>query len=139
MSHTYDANWSMKWLELDGGRSKYYKRAKMGDCVIRSISLALGQDYKQTFEELCEWAIKLGDLPNTQYVYERYLKHKGWSKQPAQRTREGRLQEVVDYRGPRCLMHTRSHLTYINSEGNLEDTWDARWSKMGVYWTCDRD
>ena len=42
----------MEWVYDDGGRSKYYKAEKVGDCVCRAISIATGKDYKEVYDEL---------------------------------------------------------------------------------------
>lgn len=44
-----------KELEIilsDGGRSKYFKGEKVGDCVVRAITHATGLDYKIVYDEL---------------------------------------------------------------------------------------
>lgn len=33
----------------DGGRSKYYKATKVGDCVTRAIAIATQRDYKEVY------------------------------------------------------------------------------------------
>jgi hypothetical protein len=38
----------------DGGRSKYFKALNAGDCVVRSIAIATGLDYKVVYDELAE-------------------------------------------------------------------------------------
>ena len=37
----------MKFVYNDGGRSKYFKAEKVGDCVVRSICNASGLDYSK--------------------------------------------------------------------------------------------
>ena len=34
----------------DGGRSNYFKAAKVGDCVTRALAIATGRDYKEVYE-----------------------------------------------------------------------------------------
>ena len=36
----------------DGGRSKYFKGEKVGDCVVRAIAVAANLDYKEVYDEL---------------------------------------------------------------------------------------
>ena len=40
----------------DGGRSKYFKAERVGDCVVRSICNATGKDYKEVYDEINELA-----------------------------------------------------------------------------------
>ena len=39
----------MEWIYDDGGRSLYFK-GKTGDCVCRSIAIAMGRDYKEIYD-----------------------------------------------------------------------------------------
>lgn len=42
----------MKQLEFnynDGGRSNYFRAAKVGDCVVRATAIATGRDYKEVY------------------------------------------------------------------------------------------
>lgn len=126
----------MDYIKRDGGRSKYYA-TRTGDCVIRSIAIALQQDYKKTFLDLCELGIRLGEMPNAVKTYKRYLKDRGFTKNKPQRCANGHLQQIIHYRGPACLMRTRGHLTYINQHGNICDSWDCRMETMLTYYTRD--
>lgn len=42
----------MKHQFNDGGRSQYFKGAKVGDCVVRAIAIASGLDYKKVYDDL---------------------------------------------------------------------------------------
>lgn len=42
----------MKWVYSDGGRGKYFKAEKVGDCVCRAIANATGKDYKEIYNGL---------------------------------------------------------------------------------------
>ena len=56
----------------DGGRSKYYRPKKTSnDCVVRSISIALNQDYKDTLVDLCDFTVLYGEPFNTKNTYEK--------------------------------------------------------------------
>ena len=35
----------------DGGRSRYFKAKRVGDCVVRSIAIATGRNYKEVYED----------------------------------------------------------------------------------------
>lgn len=123
----------MDYFKRDGGRSLYYKN-RTGDCVVRSIALALGQDYRKTWLDLFELGTKLGEMPNTVKVYTRYLKDRGYVKMRPQRCENGHLQQIIHYRGGACLMRTRNHLTYIDRDGDICDSWDCRMETMLTYY-----
>ena len=64
------------FYETDGGRKAAgYKCTKAfgGDCVVRSISIALDQPYNATFMELMELGMEMGGFPDMPPVYEAYL------------------------------------------------------------------
>lgn len=42
----------MKFQYNDGGRSKYFKAATVGDCVTRAIAIATGRDYKDIYNTI---------------------------------------------------------------------------------------
>ena len=48
----------MKFFYNDGGRSKYYKSEKVGDCVCRAIAIANEMDYKEVYDLINEYAKK---------------------------------------------------------------------------------
>lgn len=56
------------------------KNNKVGDCVIRAISLALGQSWEETYIELCLQGYLMSDLPSSNAVWNNYLKNNGWSR-----------------------------------------------------------
>ena len=126
----------MDYIKQDGGRSLYYKN-RTGDCVVRSIALALEQDYKKTWLDLFELGTQLGEMPNAEKVYTRYLKDHGYRKNRPQRCANGHLQQIIHYRGGPCIMRTRDHLTYINRHGDICDSWDCRMQLMFSYYTRD--
>jgi len=67
----------MKFHKTDNGRMcKTFK----ADCVIRSVSLATDQNYKQTFEELMALGLEVGAYPNHNKVWIRYLEDRGFVK-----------------------------------------------------------
>lgn len=48
-----------------------------GDCVIRAIAIATDQSWRETYRDLCRMGEIMGDLPNSNAVWGRYLKEKG--------------------------------------------------------------
>ena len=53
---------------------------RVGDCVIRAISTALGQDWVKTYAELCVQGLMFCDLPSSNAVWGSYLAHKGYKR-----------------------------------------------------------
>lgn len=44
----------MKYVFNDGGRAKYFKAAKVSDCVVRAIAIATQKDYKDVYDEIAD-------------------------------------------------------------------------------------
>ena len=157
---------NMSYVEDDGGRREDYgpgrgrRMKRQGDCVIRAISIALEQGYRETLEELCALAIEKGGVPNDPVIYREYLTRKGWKRMPfikvrkatphfgwTQRYRKATLQgsewldgvQQVVRRQPRrmrFLVKTTQHLVAVVN-GELRDTWDCRNSAANSWWTKD--
>ena len=48
-----------------------------GDCVIRALSVATNQSWRETYRSLCSLGERQADLPNSNAVWGMYLKEKG--------------------------------------------------------------
>lgn len=63
---------------------KYYNPnpygLKVGDCVIRAISAATGQDWDTTYTGVTFQGFVLKDMPSSNYVWGEYLHSKGFSR-----------------------------------------------------------
>lgn len=46
----------MKWVYDDGGRDKYFKAKKVGDCACRAIAIATQTDYKEVYDLINRYA-----------------------------------------------------------------------------------
>jgi hypothetical protein len=153
----------------DGGRRKDYgpgrgrKMPKQGDCVIRAISTATGQGYRQTLTGLCSLAIEMGGVPNGERVYERYLRDLGWEKHKPLRHANGSKVRLKDWDQAAIkrfgggahlktfIVLTTSHLTVVSGQTpanlrsnaglphlpgfTLHDSWDCRAWCGNSFWT----
>lgn len=54
------------------------KNKKVGDCVVRALSKALDQDWKDTLLQLFTYAYYMADMPSSNAVWGSYLKNKGF-------------------------------------------------------------
>ena len=55
--------------------------AKVGDCVVRALSKALGQDWEQTYIDLCVEGCLRCDMPSANAVWGAYLRRKGFERE----------------------------------------------------------
>lgn len=71
----------MKWIYDDGGRSRYFK-GFAGDCAIRAVAIASGEDYKKVYNEFKDLndgkSCRDGTPPK---VTKKYMKLHGWKWQ----------------------------------------------------------
>lgn len=68
----------LAWVKDDGGRSKYFKAEKVGDCVTRSIAIASGMDYKEVYDELFALAKSSPRDGVSRSVIRKYMAAKGY-------------------------------------------------------------
>ena len=123
----------MDFIENTGSRELYYKGTRQGDCVIRAIAIATETDYKLVWEELCDISKPMGQFPNSDKVFETYLKNRGWKKnkysKPFPQIKTLQLKQAIVY----CRAGYGTHLTAIVN-GDLNDTWDCRDRIAYSYW-----
>tara|TARA_R100001460_G_scaffold64215_1_gene104423 strand:- start:569 stop:967 length:399 start_codon:yes stop_codon:yes gene_type:complete len=127
----------MEYIQTDGGRKAAgYKTTRdyQGDCVVRSISIALDQPYTATFLEMMELGMEMGGYPNIKPVYEEYLRRKGWVKQRCPRDFKNKLIKLEDwiFRDTAIVLNS-GHLTCVK-DGAVHDSWDCRYRPVNTYY-----
>lgn len=114
----------------------------VGDCVIRSISLATGKTWREVYRELTEIGMKKGRMPNDRVVFAEYLKREGWKVFPQPRKANNRRLTTLEFiqsrgKGKRVLISQTLHLTCCLEDGKIHDTWDCTSRVVGRYWVKD--
>ena len=54
------------------------KKSRVGDCVVRAISTALGKDWNDVYVELADLGLEMGDMPSSNHVWGTYLYRRGF-------------------------------------------------------------
>lgn len=121
----------LNFYKHDGGRSKYYKKAKVGDCVVRAISIALDQDYKVTYYELMSLAMPEGLCYNDRSIWKKYLKSKGWVEHKFGKA--AKPLSDTEFEQSNIIACTPSHLSCVRLR-TLYDTWDCSHRICWRYW-----
>ena len=123
----------MDFYETDGGR---ICRTFKGDCVIRSISVALRKPYREVFEDLMALGLEMGAYPNHDAVWIRYVESKGMVKHRPPRDENGKLIKLRqwDFQG-RAVVPSSRHVTAVGG-GTVIDTWDCRYRPVNSYWVA---
>ena len=121
----------MSWIPHNENPDKI----NVGDCVIRAISKALGQEWDKTYLDICLEGLIICDMPSANHVWGAYLRRKGYKRY------------IIPDDCPDCYTvknFCRDHPngTYILAisghvvcciDGNYYDTWDSG-SKIPVYY-----
>lgn len=96
---------------------------KVGDCVVRAISIVLGQSWEQTYADLSLQGYVMADMPSSNNVWSAYLRSKGFVCEAvaepmtisdfAEEKKEGSF-----------LAATGTHVVAV-IDGNYYDAWDS--------------
>ncbi len=103
------------------------QRKRVGDCVIRAISLALGESWEDVYSDLSVKAYLLSNMPSSDSVWGAYLRNKGYKihtlpdKCPDCYTLEDFCK---DHSKGTYIVKTDNHVVTC-IDGNVYDTWDS--------------
>ena len=128
----------MDFVYSDGGRNKYFKAADVGDCVCRAIANAIGEDYKELYDEINK-RCKETKLPKRRRTksssardgvyrktYDKLLKDMGWVWTPTMLVGKGCKVHLKEDELPKgtLIVKVSKHLTCVK-DGVLYDTYDC--------------
>lgn len=85
------------------------KKQRVGDCVIRAIGKAVGQDWTDAYIGLCSEGLVFKDLPSSNYVWGMYLKKYGFEE------------HMISSVCPNCM--TVSEFLEAITDKNPKDIW----------------
>ena len=115
------------------------KQLKVGDCVIRAISIILSKDWYKVHYDLCNLSREMCDMPSSNRVWDKYLELNGFRKHHIQtncpncltvkdfcRTHPyGRfVLSTCDYISANQIIVTGTHVVPV-IDGNYIDWWDS--------------
>lgn len=95
---------------------------KVGDCVVRAISIALDQPWKQTYQDLTYQGLLMCDMPSSNSVWATYLNQKGFTQQPAEYTTVRGF--CKDHPEGVYILGTGTHAVAV-IDGDYYDAWDS--------------
>jgi len=99
----------------------------VGDCVVRAISKATGQKWKDTLLALFTYAYNMADMPSSNAVWGAYLKDRGWHRTaiPDSCPNCYTIKDFCkDHPHGDFIVTTGSHVVSI-SDGCYFDSWDS--------------
>lgn len=109
---------------------------RVGDCVIRAVSKALGKSWDDTYVSLCAEGLFFHDMPSSDYVWGMYLRKNGFQ------------QKAIESICPDCttvqkfahthpdgiyVVKTQNHVICIR-EGCWWDSWNSGEEIVLYYW-----
>lgn len=113
------------------------KGKKTGDCVIRSLCVALNKDYYEVYEELYNISKKTGFMINEKRVYDKLLEAYGFIKMKQPRKNNGTKYDVDEIRlicnSPVIVISIANHLTVVK-DGVLIDLWNCGYKTINNYY-----
>lgn len=99
---------------------------KVGDCVIRAISAATGQDWDTTYTGLAFQGFALKDMPSSNYVWGEYLKSRGFERGYIPHNPHYTVSDFADdHPHGAFVLGTGVHAVAV-IDGLVLDSWDSR-------------
>ena len=110
--------------------------ARVGDCTVRAISKATGEDWARTFCFLCAEGMRLCDMPSANHVWGAYLRRRGFRRHALPDACPD-CYTVADF----CREHPSGvyvlaisgHVVCVQ-DGDYYDSWDSGAEAPAYYW-----
>lgn len=95
---------------------------KVGDCVIRGISILTDKSWNDVYMGLCLEGLKMCDMPSSNVVWHNYLLEHSFTQKTIQPTTVKEF--CKDNPKGKYLLATGTHVVTI-IDGNYYDAWDS--------------
>lgn len=106
-------------------------KKRLGDCVVRALSLALNQSWYRTAIDLCIEGLIQCDMQDSNTVFGAYLQSKGFKKYPILDTLTFEEFATTHPEGL-YVVGTGSHVAVVR-DGVLLDNWDSSDEQVSYY------
>lgn len=113
-----------------------YRGKFVEDCVIRALIKVLHSDWETIFVELCSMALFMGDMPDSNEVWGKFLMEKGFRRRvlPNECPDCYTVREFCyDYPKGTYILATGSHVVAV-VDGNYYDSYDSGDKVPIFYW-----
>lgn len=110
---------------------------RVGDCVVRALSMALGQTWEKTYIGLCLQGFEDYNLPSANVVWGRYLARRGFKRHTVDD--DCTVREFCEEHPKGVyVLGTGSHAVTI-SDGSYYDFWDSGNEFVLYFYTREED
>lgn len=103
------------------------KGIRVGDCAVRAVSKAVGQEWQDTYIGLCAVGLALKDMPSANYVWGMYLKKYGFEEYMIPSVCPDCVtvaQFAEDHQKGRFVLACQNHVVTV-VDGDYYDSWDS--------------
>lgn len=112
----------------------------VGDCVVRAISKATGQDWGEAYLALCVQGYMEGDLPSANAVWGAYLRTLGYRRQIMPDTCPD-CYTVAEFAAEHpfgtYILALSGHVVCVQ-DGTIYDSWDSSNEIVLYFWEKER-
>lgn len=99
---------------------------RVGDCVIRAVSAALGLSWEEAFDGIAEMARIMHDMPSADHVWGQYLRKMGFRRYVVPcRDEPCTVREFCENHPEGVYVLALFQHVICVSDGNWLDTWDS--------------
>jgi hypothetical protein len=113
------------------------KSTKVGDCVVRAMCKATGNDWDTVFKRLCNLAYKYKQMPNSDEIWQKYITENGFEYVSIP-VKKGSKRPTVDSfckenKKGTYVLRVANHVVTV-ADGRSWDTWDCSDKSVYGYW-----
>ena len=124
------------WIEFNNNPI----RKTTGDCVIRALSKALGKPWEKIYLDLFFEGLKMYDLPNSNAVWDSYLRQNGYERHGIPNTCPD-CYTIEDFTNDnpygRYIVATGTHVVPV-IDGDIYDFWDSS-GEVATYYYAESE
>lgn len=113
------------------------KNVRVGDCVIRAISIATAKTWEDVYTRLAAYGFTMCDMPSSNAVWGKYLKDQGYERHLVEDTCPDECYTIhqfcIDHPKGIYIVATDGHVVCVMN-GDYYDTWDSGNEVPIYYW-----